>query len=150
MFDAMKMQREAILQEVQEEKGLKGWILRKFVKRERIEKQYEDLMNKIEAPTNEDYVILYSGLAKIPAKWFREHTQYDVHLATKEMNCHCLAITGKADVQVRNDYCVPATANALVPLAASKESHRPVHLTHVTNLECQGGLHSFGKIAIGS
>ena len=48
----------------------------------------------------------------------------------QQMNCHCLAITGQKDVQVRNEFCVPDTAKALIPNAASMESHRPPNLTH--------------------
>ena len=46
---AMKLQREQVIQEVQEEKGLKGWLLRKFASKEKVEKQFNDLMEKVNA-----------------------------------------------------------------------------------------------------
>merc|ERR1712157_217932 len=47
------------------------------------------------------------------------------------ITCHCLAITGCKDLQVRNDPCRPEKARNLVPNAASIETHRPENLTHI-------------------
>lgn len=135
IFDAMTLQQESVIREVKEEKGLKGWVLRKLVTKEKVQKQFNNLVNKIESNEDADFVTMYCGLAKLPAKWFREHQSYynDAQVqaeAIEHMNCHCLAITGQKDVQVRNEFCVPDTAKALVPKAASMESHRPPNLTH--------------------
>jgi len=130
--DAMKLQRERIVKEVAEMTGPQGWVLRRFVTKEKTEKQYEDLMKKVNAPDNPEFISMYCGLQKQPAKWLREHLAYDVDEALeKHITCHCLAITGMKDLQVRNKFCDPDTAVKLVPNAKSIESHQPTNLTHI-------------------
>mmetsp|Transcript_12432 Transcript_12432/g.20614 ORF Transcript_12432/g.20614 Transcript_12432/m.20614 type:complete len:359 (-) Transcript_12432:106-1182(-) len=131
LFDAMTFQQENALLAVQEETGIKGWCLRKVVTKERVDKQLNHLMQKINDSDN-DYVSMHCGLTKVPAKWFREHKTYNVQATlADEMTCHCLAITGKKDVQVRHEFCLTTAAEQLVPKAASVEAHVPEHLTHV-------------------
>lgn len=131
LFDAMKFQQANIIHEVENAQGAKGWILRKLITKERVEKQQKDLMETIDSREESDFIRMYCGIAKIPAKWFREHKQYDVHSTlASEMTCHCLAITGCKDVQVRHAFCQEATAKSLVPKAASIESHTLGNLTH--------------------
>lgn len=145
LFDAVSFQQENAVHEVEEMKGLKGWILRKQVTKEKMHKQFDDMMKKVEANEDADFVRMYCGLAKVPAKWFREHktfneAQSQAYLA-KHMSCHCLVVTGQKDVQVRNEFCVQATAKALVPKAESIESHRPLNLTHILrSLEGPAGV----------
>jgi pimeloyl-ACP methyl ester carboxylesterase len=150
LFDAVRFQQENTIREVHEAKGLKGWILRKLVTKKKVHKQFADLMKKVESGAADDaappdYVNMYCGLVTIPAKWFREHKSFNEAQAqaalAAHMSCHCLAITGQKDVQVRNEFCVPATAQALVPNAASIESHRPPNLTHILrSLEGPAGI----------
>lgn len=132
LVDAMKLQRETLLEEVNEMHGLQGWLLRKLVTKEKLDRQYNSFLEKINAKDEPDFVALYwCGLAKQPAKWLREHIAYDAHAALeKHISCHCLAITGKKDFQVRHQFCDPATAAKLVPNAKSIEAHRPANLTH--------------------
>jgi len=128
---ALELQRETILADVQMEKGVKGFILRSAVTEDKLVKQYESLMKKVHAEGDPDFISMQCGLVKQPAKWWREHMAYDVEGALKEyITCHCLAITGQKDVQVHNEACSPDKAAAMVPLAASVESHRPINLTH--------------------
>ncbi|KAL7550993.1 hypothetical protein ACHAWF_014199 [Thalassiosira exigua] len=131
LVDAMAFQRESILGEVDETPGFKGWILRKVITKKRLDKQYDDLLLKINAPDEPDFVSIACGLSKQPAKWLREHIAYDVNDAlAKYITCHCLAITGQKDFQVRNKFCTEEMAAALVPNAKSTEVHRPENLTH--------------------
>ncbi len=128
---AMELQREHILTDVQMEKGIKGFILRSVVTKDKLIKQYEDMKKKVHAPGDPDFISMQCGLVKQPAKWWREHMEYDVEDALKEhITCHCLAITGQKDVQVHNEQCSSEKAAAFVPFAASVESHRPMNLTH--------------------
>ena len=131
LADAMKFQRKTILNEIKEMSGPKGWILRKLLTKKKLEKQYEDLLTKVNAPDEPDFISMQCGLSKHPAKWYREHVAYDAHDALKKyISCHCLAVTGLKDFQVRNEFCIPETAEKLVPNAKSIETHRPVKLTH--------------------
>lgn len=128
---AMELQRENILAAVQAEGGLKGFILKKVVNEERLVKQFEEIMDKVHAEGDPDFISMQCGLVKQPAKWWREHIAYDVEGALKAyVTCHCLAITGQKDLQVHHEPCSPEHVKTLVPLAKSIESHRPMNLTH--------------------
>ena len=132
LVDAMKLQREAAISEVNEMTGPTGWLLRRLLTKEKLEKQYDDLLKKINAGDEPDFISMKCGLMKQPAKWLREHISYDVNSSLeKYMSCHCLAITGMKDFQVRNVFCIQETAEKLVPNAKSIEAHRPANLTHV-------------------
>lgn len=129
--DAMDSQRKRTAKEVQEMEGLTGWLLRKLITDQKLEKQYNDMMEKVNAEDKPDFISMQLGLVKQPAKWIREHFAYDATTTLKEqITCHCLAITGMKDVQVNNAYCDPEKAQGLVPDAASIEAHRPENLTH--------------------
>lgn len=128
--NALELQRETILADIQLEKGIKGFILRSLVTEASLIKQYEQMKKKV-FHAEGDFISMKCGLLKQPAKWWREHLVYDVERALKEnVTCHCLAITGQKDVQVHDEPCLPEKAAALVPSAASVESHRPINLTH--------------------
>ena len=132
LVDAMKLQRETALAEVNEMSGFKGWLLRLLLTKEKLEKQYDNLLRKVNAEDKPDFISMKCGLMKQPAKWLREHISYDANGSLeKYMTCHCLAITGINDFQVRNVFCIQETAEKLVPNAKSIEAHRPANLTHV-------------------
>jgi pimeloyl-ACP methyl ester carboxylesterase len=129
--EAMALQRENILADVQAERGIKGFVLRRLITEEKLMKQHKDTMAKVHAEGDPEFISMSCGSVKLPAKWFREHMAFDAKNALKEhIICHCLAITGQKDVQVHNEQCSPEKAAALIPLAISIESHRPVNLTH--------------------
>jgi len=110
IVDAMKLQRETLVEEVGEVTGLKGWLLRMLITEDRLEKKQKDML---------------------PTKWLQDHFAYDAHKAlVNSISCHCLAITGVKDLQVRNEFCNPNTAAKLVPNAKSMEAHRLPNLTH--------------------
>ena len=117
---------------MKETPGPQGWLLRRLVTKEKLEKQYSKFMTKVNAEDEPDFVAMYPcGLVKQPAKWLREHVEYDANDAlAKHITCHCLAITGQKDFQVRNEFCTPERAAKLVPSAKSVEVHRPENLTH--------------------
>ena len=129
--DAMTMQKQTILNEVREASGLVGWIMRNRITKETMEKNYDNLLKKVYSDGEPDFVSMRCGLVKQPAKWFREHMEYDSHAALVEhISCHCLAVTGCKDVQVRNEFCTSKWAAKLVTKAASTEMHRPENLNH--------------------
>lgn len=112
--------------------GPSGWVLRKVLTKEKLDKQYDKFLNKVNSPDEPDYISMQCGLVKQPAKWIREHMGYDVHETLKKyITCRCLAITGMKDFQVRNEFCETEFAKRLVPNAKSIEAHRPANLTHV-------------------
>merc|ERR1712176_1145860 len=87
---------------------------------------------KVNAEEKPEYATMSFGMTKIPAKWLREQLAFDAqHALAEHVSCHCLAITGCKDMQVRDELCDPEKARALVPKALSMESHRPANLTHV-------------------
>jgi alpha-beta hydrolase superfamily lysophospholipase len=130
--DASTLQMERIIKEVNEEDGFKGRILRKAVTKKKLDKHYNEFINKIEADKDREFVSTHCGLVKMPAKWFRDHMNYDAQASlADEITCHCLAITGQKDVQVRDEFSNPDIATTLVPKAASMEGHRPDNLTHI-------------------
>jgi len=132
LVDAMSLQRETIVNEVNDMSGLKGWALSKLITKAKLETQYENFLKKVNAPDEPDFVSMQCGLVKQPATWLREHIAYDVNDSLKKyISCHCLAITGMKDFQVQNEFCIPETASKLVPNAKSIEAHRPANLTHV-------------------
>lgn len=132
LIDAMAFQRATLVDEVNSMSGPSGWVLRKVLTKEKLDKQYDKFLNKVNSPDEPDYISMQCGLVKQPAKWIREHMGYDVHESLKKyITCHCLAITGMKDFQVRNEFCETEFAKRLVPNAKSIEAHRPANLTHV-------------------
>jgi len=132
LIDAMALQRTTLANEVQTMPGPTGWILRRLLTKEKLDKKYDDFMKQVNDDDEPDFVSLQCGLVKQPAKWIREHASYNVEEAlSKHVTCHCLAITGQKDFQVRNEFCTRGKASELVPNAASVEVHRPVNLTHL-------------------
>ena len=129
--DAMSLQMDRIAKEVQELTGPKGWVLRRFVSKEKMDKQCGDFFTKINSPEEPEFVSMQCGLVKQPAKWLREHRAFNSQECLAEnISCHCLAITGQKDVQARDEFCTPEKAAELVPHATSIEVHRPANLTH--------------------
>ena len=127
---AMELQRENILKEVREKTGLTGFIMRRFVTKERLEKQNRDFMAKVNSDDRPEVISMYLGLVKQPAKWFRDHQEYNARASlANNMECHVLAVAGKKDVQVRS-FCQQDVAATLVPNATSVEVHELDNLTH--------------------
>lgn len=132
LVDAMAHQRETLVNEVQGMSGPTGWLLRKLVTKEKLETQYNDYLKKVNSPDEPEFISTQCGLVKQPTKWLREHIAYDAHDSlAKYISCHCLAITGQKDFQVRSEFCEPGRAAKLVPNAKSIEAHQLANLTHV-------------------
>ena len=120
----MKLQKETFLEEVNQEKGIKAWLLRNIVTRQRIDNQVVKVMEKVNDEDKPEFISMFCGLQKHPAKWLREHLSFNAKAALADhITCHCLAITGCKDLHVRNDPCRPEKARNLVPNAASIETH---------------------------
>lgn len=102
--DAMMYQNYLVLEQVKDMKGILGWVLRKILKKESIEKQISDFFLKAEHSKKNIY--FYKG-SIIPTKYTREHNaltkEYFIELL-KAYKGKILAITGKLDVQA--DYRV--------------------------------------------
>lgn len=102
--DAIMYQNYLVLDQVKDMKGLLGWVLRKILKKENIEKQVSELFSKAEE-TNKD-MFLYRG-SIMPSKYIKEHnalTKEDYIKLLEAYKGKVLAITGTSDVQA--DYRV--------------------------------------------
>ena len=128
--NAMHNQRERILQEVQTRKGCEGWILRKVLTKEKLEKQHDEYI-EIVKDENKDFYSQYCGLVKVPTKWYRQHSEWNAKKSLVECTQPCLAITGGKDVQVESEYCDPERARTIAPKSVSLETHIVPNLTHI-------------------
>ena len=102
--DAMIYQNYLVLDQVKDMKGLLGWLLRKTLKKEKIEKQVSELFLKAEEAKKD--IFFYRG-SIMPSLYIKEHnllTKEDYIKLLKLYKGKILAITGKADVQA--DYKV--------------------------------------------
>lgn len=97
MREQLELQREQLFRELDETKGLKGLIIRKFRVTEKNELKAQKLFRKM-TETDKD-IIRATGVIKLPAKYFREHFQYDIVEGIKKINCPVLAINGLKDFQ---------------------------------------------------
>lgn len=93
-------QSEMALKELNEAKGLKGWVFRTFKLANKIRKKNEKIYKKV-AETDKP-VIRVQGM-KLNAKWLREMMEYNVCDYLQEVACPVLAITGEKDLQVPPD-----------------------------------------------
>lgn len=90
-------QGEQASRDIQSMGGWKGAFFRLLKIPERIMKQQASLIARVERTTQA--VIRMKG-QKIPAKWLREHFQYNVVNDLSKITCPVLAITGSKDLQV--------------------------------------------------
>lgn len=95
--NASEMQVKLLEEEVSNMKGFQGWLLRRL----KIHKTSASKQRKLfdEIAQSKDTVIK-KGLAKVNAKWLREHFQYEIDKGLTAIKCPILAITGSKDVQV--------------------------------------------------
>ena len=97
LSEATKYQLDNIAREIQSKKGAVGWLLRKLNVDEKLVKKNKKVMAKIMGSDKDTMRIM---LAKINAKWFREHYAYNVSDILPSVLCPSLAITGSKDIQV--------------------------------------------------
>lgn len=105
--NATKYQRELAYEDLTQQKGLKGWLIKKFNVVEKSERNVEKMFQKM---INSDKdVIRVQLVTKMPAKWFREHFNFNLEEAMKEITCPVLAINGSKDLQTRQEtvYKIP-------------------------------------------
>lgn len=100
VFDASAHQVQQVLSEVKTLKGPKGFFMRLLVREKNVRKQNEKFYGRIMA--SGEAVMRFQG-HKVNAKWIREHRQYIVDDALKQISCPVLAIRGSKDVQVHPD-----------------------------------------------
>lgn len=98
MQDSLKRQRNIAYEEMLQEKGWKGSLIKKLNVIEKNEKKVEKLFAKM-METDQDFI--RQGLfVKMPAKYFREMFSYDVEQALQKVECPVFAATGAKDSQV--------------------------------------------------
>lgn len=94
--EATKRQRELSFQALEEKKNITGWLFRTFSLAEKAEKKNQRLFKKMR-DSNKD--IIKVQMMPLPAKWLREHFDYDLLGDLKKLTCPVLAVTGNVDIQ---------------------------------------------------
>ncbi|MFN7250232.1 MAG: alpha/beta hydrolase family protein [Anaerobacillus sp.] len=97
--NATKYQRELVYEELLKETGFKGWLIKKLNVIEKAEAKAQKIFSKM-YDSDKD-VMRVQLVAKMPAKWFREHQRFDLYGAMEKIECPVLAINGEKDVQTR-------------------------------------------------
>ncbi|MGP4072669.1 alpha/beta hydrolase family protein [Piscibacillus sp. B03] len=94
--EALQYQRELIADEVKTKPGLTGKFMRFLNVPKKAKAQGEKFDQKV---INSKKDVFRQQFIRIPAKWFREHYQYDLLADLAKVNCPILAVTGEKDVQ---------------------------------------------------
>ncbi|WP_066175194.1 alpha/beta hydrolase [Bacillus marinisedimentorum] len=94
--EAIKMQQEIGLKELDEIGGFKGFLISKLKVTEKARKKNEKFFKKI---LDGEKDVMRVGTSKVSARWFREHFTYPINDAYEKIECPVLAITGKRDFQ---------------------------------------------------
>lgn len=102
LSEQLVVQREQVYLEMNQAKGIQGFIFRKLNAPEKNEKKAQKLFDKM-ASTNKD-VIKVGGFVKMPAKYFREHFEYNIIDGLKKISCPVLAINGSKDFQAGPEF----------------------------------------------
>ena len=127
---ALQNQQETILKEVQESKGFQGFILKRVITKDKLEKQHVEFMEHVNIQ-DQNYYSQHCGLIKIPTKWYREHMQWDTLKSLRECEVPMLALTGSKDVQAKCDYCEKEKAKTLAPNTSNLQTHIIKDMTHI-------------------
>lgn len=98
--EALKRQREIAREDVLKAKGFQGILLRLLGVHNKIEKQAQKYIEKVQNSTEDCLKISFT---KINAKWMREHFMYNVREDLAKVTCPVLAITGARDIQANPD-----------------------------------------------
>lgn len=96
-LELLPLQTERAYAEMNQARGLKGWVVRKLRVTEKARKQNQKLFAKI--ASSQKAVMRVQGV-KMNAKWLRETIHYNVCDYLQEVACPVLAVTGEKDVQV--------------------------------------------------
>lgn len=90
-------QMKMAVKELEAASGFRGWLYRSLKLSQRIQKQNEAQMEKIQQSSKP--ALRIKGV-KVNAKWIREQFQYNVVEYLERVECPVLAITGDKDIQV--------------------------------------------------
>lgn len=96
-LELLPLQTERAYAEMNQAKGLKGWVVRKLRVTEKARKQNQKFFAKITA--SQKAVMRVRGV-RMNAKWLRETIHYNVCDYLQEVTCPVLAVTGEKDIQV--------------------------------------------------
>ncbi|HLR81414.1 MAG TPA: alpha/beta hydrolase [Bacillota bacterium] len=122
--DLLLKQLEMVIEEIENTKGLKGWLYRVLKLSQKIKKQNKSLMKKI---NDSDEAVMRIRGAKINAKWIRDQRHYNVCDYLPEVACPVLAITGDKDLQVPPDH-----AERIAEIVkGDSEWHLLPHVNHI-------------------
>ncbi|MCJ8009288.1 alpha/beta hydrolase [Lederbergia wuyishanensis] len=113
--ESLDAQRQQVYKEMGNTKGFKGFLIKKLNTIEKSEKQAQGLYRKMTS-TSKD-IIKYAGFVKMPAKYFREHFNYDIVEGLKKISCPVLAMNGLKDFQTSNEFLERIPENAMGPVS---------------------------------
>lgn len=94
--EAIHYQRQLMAEEMKAKPGFSGWLMRLINVPKKVSKQGEKFDQKVIASEKD---VIRQQLVRIPAKWFREHYEYDLYADLAKVHCPILAVTGEKDVQ---------------------------------------------------
>lgn len=106
----MERQQTTMIEEVKGEKGLKGFLLRLFIREKGATEKQEKAFKKV-IESNKDAMLIQGKV--IPAKWLREHLNIDndyILSILAKTSIPVLAITGDKDVQTDSSDLVQVKA----------------------------------------
>jgi hypothetical protein len=127
---ATQYQRDMLKREVGEATGVKGFLLRRIINCDTLDKRAKDFEKGMQ-DLSKDIHSSFFGLLKQPAKWWREHLSYDAVGCLAHLECHVFAATGEKDVQTRAELCELSTLERMLPNAKSIAGFRVANMTHI-------------------
>jgi uncharacterized protein len=131
LMEALKKQRLLTYKELKETPGFKGWLYRITKIDVKGEKAASDLLKKC-ASTDKD-IIKIQLFFKQPAKWFREHEQFNTREALKNVTCPVFAVQGDKD-----SLADPGVLNELAYLVQGKsEFHIIKNMEHGLRIQTE-------------
>ena len=57
--EAMTLQHERVVNEVNEMSGISGWLMRRLITKKRLDKQYENMMTKVNTEDKPDFISMF-------------------------------------------------------------------------------------------
>ncbi|KAJ3038638.1 hypothetical protein HDV00_000482 [Rhizophlyctis rosea] len=142
--DATARQRRLLWDEVSTLTGIKGFLLRRILTKEKLESDAKKTVDDA-LTTKEDMKSALFGLSKVPLKWYREHWLYagytsfagppnspsllQTHLS--QITSPVFALTGSKDVQIDPDCCNVGRAKEWMPKARSVDCKVVDGVSHI-------------------
>ncbi|TVX88246.1 alpha/beta hydrolase family protein [Paenibacillus agilis] len=124
VHDTIPRQTGQALEELEQAKGIKGFLIRLLKVKEKAKKQTAAFIEKVLSSTTP--TIRFKG-KKIGAKWFREHAALNISDYISQVACPIIAISGSNDIQAPPDHARKFAEAA----TGEAEWHVIPHMNHI-------------------